>query len=129
MNRIMILAIIFIFSYLGVSLSSSSTIAVTRTIIIDSLQGNSSKVSKNDLQLNNHYIVTMKGNATSQEIGNIISLVKEKGGQVLQIYEHAIKGFSMSLPTISANDTIVAIKTNPEVVSVERDAQVNIAKS
>ncbi len=129
MNRIMILAIIFIFSYLGVSLSSSSTIAVTRTIIIDSLQGNSSKVSKNDLQLNNHYIVTMKGNATSQEIENIISLVKEKGGQVLQIYEHAIKGFSMSLPTISANDTIVAIKTNPEVVSVERDAQVNIAKS
>jgi hypothetical protein len=129
MNRIMILAIIFIFSYLGVNLSSSSTIAVSKPIMIDSLQGNSSKVSKNDLQLNNHYIVTMKGNASSQEIGHVISLVKEKGGQVLQIYEHAIKGFSMSLPTISANDTIVAIKTNPEVISVEKDAQVNIAKS
>jgi len=129
MNRIMILAIIFIFSYLGVNLSPSSTIAVTKPILIDYLQGNSSKVGKNDLQLNNHYIVTMNGNATSQEIGNIISLVKEKGGQVLQIYEHAIKGFSMSLPTISANDTIVAIKTNPEVISVEEDAQVNIAKS
>lgn len=129
MNRIMILAIIFIFSYLGVNMSYSSTIAVTRPIMIDSIQGNSSKDSKNDLQLNNHYIVTMKGNASSLEIGHVISLVKEKGGQVLQIYEHAIKGFAMSLPTISANDTIFAIKANPKVISVEKDSQVTIAKN
>ena len=129
MNRIMILAIIFIFSYLGINMSCSSTIAVTRPIMIDSIQGNSSKDSKNDLQLNNHYIVTMKGNASSLEIGHLISLVKEKGGQVLQIYEHAIKGFSMSLPTISANDTIFAIKAIPKVISVEKDSQVTIAKS
>ncbi|HEY7570805.1 MAG TPA: protease inhibitor I9 family protein [Nitrososphaeraceae archaeon] len=125
----MVFAIIFIFSYLEVNLPSSYTIAANVPVMIDSLQANSSKVGKNDLQLDNHYIVTMKGNATSLEIGHVISQVKEKGGQVLQVYEHAIKGFSMSLPAISANNTIVAIKANPEVISVEKDAEVNIAKS
>lgn len=129
MNRITIFAIIFIFSYLGVNLSSSYAIAANKPIMIDSLQANSSKVGKNDSQLDNHYIVTMKGNSSSLEIGHVISLVKEKGGQVLQVYEHAIKGFSMSLPAISANNTIVAIKAKPGVISVERDAEVNIAKN
>jgi len=122
-------AIIFIFSFLGSNLSYIYAIAANKPVMIDSLQANSSKVGKNELQIDNHYIVTMKGNASSLEIGHVTSLVKEKGGQVLQVYEHAIKGFSMSLPAISANNTIAAIKANPGVISVERDAEVNIAKN
>jgi len=69
----------------------------------------------------------MRGNASESDIKHVIDFVKEKGGQVLQIYKHAIVGFSMSLPTVSANNTIAAITANPNVVKVEHDAEVKIA--
>lgn len=121
------MVIIVIFSYLVVNLSSILAYAVTQPAETKSSQGNSTKESKNNLHLSNQYIVTMKGNASVSDIEHVIDFVKEKGGQVLQIYKHAIRGFSMSLPSVSANDTVAAIATNPKVVKVEHDAEVNIA--
>lgn len=121
------IVIIVIFSYLVVNLSSILAYAVTQPAETKSSQGNSTKESKNSLQLSNQYIVTMKGNASVSDIEHVIDFVKEKGGQVLQIYKHAIRGFSMSLPSVSANNTVAALSTNPKVIKVEHDVEVNIA--
>ena len=127
MKWMTMIVIIVIFSYLVVNLSSILAYAVTQPAETKSSQGNSTKESKNSLQLSNQYIVTMKGNASVSDIEHVIDFVKEKGGQVLQIYKHAIRGFSMSLPSVSANNTVAALATNPKVVKVEHDAEVNIA--
>jgi hypothetical protein len=127
MKWMTIMVIIVIFSCLVVNLSSILAYAVTQPAETKSSQGNSTKESKNSLQLSNQYIVTMKGNASVSDIEHVIDFVKEKGGQVLQIYKHAIRGFSMSLPSVSANNTVAAIATNPKVVKVEHDVEVNIA--
>lgn len=121
------IVIIVIFSYLVVNLSSILAYAVTQPAETKFSQGNSTKESKNSLQLSNQYIVTMKGNASVSDIEHVIDFVKEKGGQVLQIYKHAIRGFSMSLPSVSANNTVAALATNPKVIKVEHDVEVNIA--
>jgi hypothetical protein len=127
MKWMTMMVIIVIFSCLVVNLSSILAYAVTQPAETKSSQGNSTKESKNSLQLSNQYIVTMKGNASVSDIEHVIDFVKEKGGQVLQIYKHAIRGFSMSLPSVSANNTVAAIATNPKVVKVEHDVEVNIA--
>ena len=127
MKRMTMIVIMVIFSYLAVNLSSSLAYAVTQPAETKSLQGNSTKENKNGLQLSNQYIVTMNGNASESDIVHAIDFIKEKGGQVLQIYKHAIRGFSMSLPTESANNTVAALAANPKVVKVEHDAEVNIA--
>jgi hypothetical protein len=127
MKWMTMMVIIVVFSCLVVNLSSILAYAVTQPAETKSSQGNSTKESKNSLQLSNQYIVTMKGNASVSDIEHVIDFVKEKGGQVLQIYKHAIRGFSMSLPSVSANNTVAAIATNPKVVKVEHDVEVNIA--
>jgi Peptidase inhibitor I9 len=127
MKQMTMMVIIVIFSYLVVTLSSILAYAVSQAAQTKPLQGNLTTETKNNMQLSNQYIVTMKGNASESDIKHVIDFVKEKGGQVLQIYKHAIIGFSMSLPTVSANDTVAAIAANPNVVKVERDAEVKIA--
>lgn len=127
MTMMTMIVIIVIFSYLVVNLSSILAYAVTQPAKTQSSHGNSTKESKKSLHLSNQYIVTMKGNASVSDIEHVTDIVKEKGGQILQIYKHAIRGFSMSLPSVSANDTIAAITTSPKVVNVEHDAEVNIA--
>jgi hypothetical protein len=127
MKWMTMIVIIVIFSYLVVNLSSILAYAVTQPAETKSSQGNSTKESKNSLQLSNQYIVTMKGNASVSDIEHVIDFVKEKGGHVLQIYKHAIRGLSMSLPSVSANNTVAALATNPKVVKVEHDVEVNIA--
>src|SRR5215831_8711164 len=127
MKQIFVLALIIVLSYLVANLSAAASIAVTKTIVNESSQESLSKGNSKNLELHNHYIVTMEKNTSAPDFGHVIDLVKQNGGQVIQIYEHAIKGFSMSLPAVSANSTIMAIKAKPGVVSVEKDVQVNIA--
>lgn len=127
MKQMTMMVIIVIFSYHVVTLSSILAYAVSQAAETKPLQGNLTTETKNNMQISNQYIVTMKGNASESDIKHVIDFVKEKGGQVLQIYKHAIIGFSMSLPTVSANDTVAAIAANPNVVKVEHDAEVKIA--
>lgn len=127
MKQMTMIVIIIIFSYLVITLSCVLAYAVSQAAETKPLQRNLTTGTKNNMQLSNQYIVTMKGNTSESDIKHVIDFVKEKGGQVLQIYKHAIVGFSMSLPTVSANNTIAAIAANPNVVKVEHDAEVKIA--
>ena len=120
------IVIIVIFSYLVVNLSSFlSAYAVTQPAETKSSQGISTRSTKNSLHLSNQYIVTMKGNASVSDIEHVIDFVKEKGGQVLQIYKHVIKGFSMSLPSVSAEEhcCLGTMKSIQKSSKVEHDVE------
>jgi hypothetical protein len=128
MKRMTILIIIIIISYPVISLYSNFASAGSQLNNTGSSFGNSAKISKKSLQLSNQYIVTMKGNASDSDIDHMINFVEEKGGHVLQIYKHAIRGFSVTLPEVSANRTIAEIRGNPRVVTVEPDIEVHMAR-
>jgi peptidase inhibitor I9 len=129
MKRMTIIIIIIIISYAVIGLYSNFASAESQLNNTGVSFGNSSKMSKKSLQLSNQYIVTMKGNATESDIQHMTKFVGEKGGHVLQIYKHAIKGFSVTLPKVSASRTIAEIRGDPTVVNVEPDVEVNIART
>ena len=129
MKRTTIIIIIIIISYPVISLYSNFASAESQLNNTGASFGNSTIMSKKSLQLSNQYIVTMKENATASDIEHMIKFVEEKGGHVLQIYKHAIKGFSVTLPEVSANRTIAEIRGDPTVVNVEPDVEVHLART
>lgn len=128
MKGITIIIIIVIFSYSLTGISSTVASAARQANGTEASAGTLAKASEKFKQLSNQYIVTMKQNASTSDIEHVINLVKEKGGQVLQVYKHAIRGFSMTVPRLSANNTVAELAADPRVVKVEHDVEVHIAK-
>jgi aqualysin 1 len=64
------------------------------------------------------YIVVL--NPSVPDVASLArSVAQSSGGSVVHLYEHAIKGFTVRLPAAAAQ----ALQNNPNVVSVELDAQ------
>jgi hypothetical protein len=94
---------------------------------ISNTQNFGNTTSKKDQNISNQFIVTLRDNSSSSDIQDVISSVKKKGAEILQIYEHAIKGFSMRVPSTFINQTINFLNGDPRVIKVERDLKVYIA--
>lgn len=63
------------------------------------------------------YIVRLRPTVTDVR-AQAAGLAKQSGGSVLNVFQHAMKGFSARLPAAA----VTALRNNPNVLSVEQDA-------
>ncbi|MBA3531080.1 MAG: S8 family serine peptidase [Ardenticatenales bacterium] len=73
----------------------------------------------NGKPITSQYIIVLKDGA------NPHMMAQASGGEVLYIYEHAIKGFAVRMPEQAAN----ALRNNPNVASVVQDEVVQLSSN
>lgn len=72
------------------------------------------------------YIVVMKDGA-QDVISDVNQMAKGTGGEVTYVFEKTFNGFSLTLPEHASEQTIEALKNNPNVLSVEPDRKIYAA--
>lgn len=67
------------------------------------------------------YIVTLKDQNSSEDRGDIVKSVEEKGGVITHVYSESINGFSVQIPMDKKTEIMYSLVTDMRVETVEPD--------
>jgi hypothetical protein len=82
----------------------------------------SSESNKAGDKITNQYIVILKDNS-SKNPSQAAEEAKSKGAQVLHVYDHVLKGFTIKVPNEKVFDAIIKNNSNIDYVEPEMTAQ------
>jgi hypothetical protein len=123
---------------LAIFLSSSSVVLLLFTFIsaenvdgqtdyiAEAANGSSENRSQTGSNSTETYIVTLKDQNSSTDLQEIVDAVKQKGGNISNVYSHALNGFSVQIPSDKKTEIMYYLVSDMRVASVEADQTMSL---
>lgn len=74
------------------------------------------------------FIVTLKDQNSSTDLKEIVDAVEQKGGNVTNVYSHALNGFSVQIPSDKKTEIMYFLVSDMRVASVEADQTMSLPR-
>jgi hypothetical protein len=98
----------------------------------DDIDEAAKEVSENSSQPGSNnpetFIVTLKDQNSSADLQEIVDTVEQKGGNVTNIYSHALSGFSVQIPADKKTEIMYYLVSDMRVASVETDQTMSLPR-
>lgn len=109
--------LLFIVQNVGNEMAASGEVAA-------GARENSSSPGLEQGKIPNQYIIVFRDDSDASELQSVSEDARTRGAEILQTYEHAIKGFAIKVPNEQALEGILKNKTDSIIEYVEQDMTV-----
>ena len=85
------------------------------------------QINSTDSTIPNQYVVTLRDDTSESAMRSLVDEVKDRGAQIIGIYDQSLTGFSFVAPDANMGNEIVSfLRDSPQVESVIPDRELSI---